>query len=111
MVERHETRATEKGQTVIPAGLRKKYGIKKGTRIQILEKNGDIVLNPLTPELIRARLRKLRGIVKGGPSLTKELVEEHHENDLEELFFRLIQRHDDNHPAAVAAEALEDLAR
>ncbi|HTM56239.1 MAG TPA: ATP-binding cassette domain-containing protein [Pirellulales bacterium] len=41
----------------------------------------------------------------------EELVEEHHENDLEELFFGLIQRHDDNHPAALAAEALEDLAR
>ncbi|HKW99207.1 MAG TPA: AbrB/MazE/SpoVT family DNA-binding domain-containing protein [Bryobacteraceae bacterium] len=76
MVERHEARATAKGQIVIPAELRKKFGITKGTRIQILEKNGDIVLNPLTPELIRARLRKLRGIVKGGPSLTKELEAE-----------------------------------
>lgn len=76
MVERRETRATAKGQIVIPAELRKKYGITKGTRIQIYEKNGDIVLNPLTPELIRSRLRKLRGIVKGGPSLTKELEAE-----------------------------------
>jgi AbrB family looped-hinge helix DNA binding protein len=73
MVERNETRATEKGQIVIPAALRKKYGIKKGTRIQIYEKDGDLVLNPLTPELIRSKLQKLRGIVKGGPSLTKEL--------------------------------------
>jgi len=76
MVEPTETRATEKGQIVIPAALRRKYGIKKGTRIQVFEKNGDIVLNPLTPEVIRARLRKLRGIVKGGPSLTKELEAE-----------------------------------
>ena len=76
MVERTETRATEKGQIVIPAPLRKKYGIKKGTRIQIYEQGDQIVLNPLSPEVIRAKLQKLRGIVKGGPSLTKELEAE-----------------------------------
>ncbi len=76
MVERKETRATEKGQIVIPAALRKKYGIKKGTRIQIYEKDGDLVLNPLSSEVIRARLEKLRGIIQGGPSLTKELEAE-----------------------------------
>ena len=76
MVERTETRATEKGQIVIPAALRKKYGIKKGTRIQVYEQEDHIVLNPLSPEVIRARLNKLQGIVKGGPSMTKELEEE-----------------------------------
>lgn len=76
MVERTETRATEKGQIVIPAALRKKYGIKKGTRIQVYEQDDHIVLNPLSPEMIRARLDKLQGIVKGGPSMTKELEEE-----------------------------------
>jgi len=75
-VERTETRATEKGQIVIPAPLRKKYGIKKGTRIQIYEQGDQIVLNPLSPEVIRAKLQKLRGIAKGGPSLTKELEAE-----------------------------------
>jgi AbrB family looped-hinge helix DNA binding protein len=76
MVERTETRATEKGQIVIPAALRKKYGIKKGTRIQVYEQDDHIVLNPLSPEVIRARLDKLQGLVSGGPSLTKELEEE-----------------------------------
>jgi len=76
MVERTETRATEKGQIVIPAALRKKYGIKKGTRIQVYAEDDHIILNPLTPELIRAKLQKLRGIVKGGPSMTKELEAE-----------------------------------
>ena len=76
MIERKETRATQKGQIVIPAALRKKYGIKKGTRIQIYEKDGDLVLNPLSPEVIKARLEKLRGIIQGGPSLTKELEAE-----------------------------------
>ena len=76
MVEPTETRATEKGQIVIPAALRKKYGIKKGTRIQVYEEGDHIILNPLSPELIKARIEKLRGIIKGGPSLTKELEAE-----------------------------------
>jgi AbrB family looped-hinge helix DNA binding protein len=76
MVERTETRATEKGQIVIPAALRRKYGIKKGTRIQIFEKDDQIILNPLTPQLIRQKIEKLYGSVKGGPSLTKELEAE-----------------------------------
>ena len=76
MVELKETRATEKGQIVIPVALRKKYGIKKGTRIQVFEKDDHIVLNPLTPQIIRQKIEKLYGSVKGGPSLTKELEAE-----------------------------------
>ena len=76
MVERTETRATEKGQIVIPAALRKKFGIKKGTRIQVYEKDDHIILDPLSPELIRQKIEKLYGSAKGGPSLTKELEAE-----------------------------------
>jgi AbrB family looped-hinge helix DNA binding protein len=76
MVQPTEARATEKGQIVIPAELRKKYGIKKGTRIQVYEKDDHIILIPLSPEVIRKRLQKLRGIIKGGPSLTQELEAE-----------------------------------
>jgi AbrB family looped-hinge helix DNA binding protein len=46
MVERTETRATEKGQIVIPAALRKKFGIKKGTRIQVYEKSAQPRAHP-----------------------------------------------------------------
>jgi AbrB family looped-hinge helix DNA binding protein len=76
MVERMETRATEKGQIVIPVALRRKYGIKKGTRIQVIDKGDQIILNPLSAEVIKAKLEKLQGIVKGGPSMTKELEAE-----------------------------------
>jgi AbrB family looped-hinge helix DNA binding protein len=76
MVERIETRATEKGQIVIPAALRKKFGIKKGTRIQVYEQDDHIILDPLSPELIRQKIEKLYGSAKGGPSLTKELEAE-----------------------------------
>ncbi len=76
MVELLEVCATEKGQIVIPAELRKRFGIKKGTRIKVSEKDDQIILSPLTPEVIRAKLKKLRGSIKGGQSLTKELEAE-----------------------------------
>jgi AbrB family looped-hinge helix DNA binding protein len=76
MVERTETRATEKGQIVIPAALRKKFGIRKGTRIQVYEQDDQIILNPLSPQLIRQKIEKLYGSAKGGPSLTKALEAE-----------------------------------
>ena len=43
---------TTKGQVVIPAKIRKKYGIKIGTRIQFEEANGEIIMLPLTEETI-----------------------------------------------------------
>ncbi len=43
---------TTKGQIVIPFRIRKKYGIKIGTKIQFDEENGEIILLPLTEETI-----------------------------------------------------------
>lgn len=66
-----ETHATTKGQIVIPAKLRKKYGITGGTRIIITDAEGEIVLRPLT----RQYLMSLRGSLKGSGAL-KVLIEE-----------------------------------
>ena len=45
-----ETIATSKGQIVIPASIRRKFGIKEGTRIQVTvnEKAHEIILKPIT---------------------------------------------------------------
>jgi len=58
-----ETTATSKGQIVIPASMRKKLGIKDGTRIQITldEDAREIVLTPITREYVHS----LRGRFKG----------------------------------------------
>ena len=53
---------TTKGQIVIPARLRKRAGIKKGTRVYLEEKDGDIIIHPATPEFYRNTF----GILKGG---------------------------------------------
>ena len=63
---------TTKGQLVIPAKLRRKYAIRKGTQVAFLEEENRLVLQPLTPEFIRS----LRGSLKGEPSATKILQEE-----------------------------------
>jgi AbrB family looped-hinge helix DNA binding protein len=52
-----ESYATQKGQIVIPAPLRHKYGIKRGTKIQIYDDGERIILKPVTDEFYR----KLQG--------------------------------------------------
>jgi AbrB family looped-hinge helix DNA binding protein len=53
-----ETYATAKGQIVIPATLRRKYGIKEGTKILVFDNGDSIVLKPMTEEY----LKKLQGV-------------------------------------------------
>ena len=66
-----ETYATVKGQIVIPAALRRKYGIKNGTKIIVTDIGDAIVLKPVTEQY----LRNLQGSLKGKGGL-KMLVEE-----------------------------------
>jgi len=68
-----ETTATTKGQIVIPSSVRRKLGIKSGTRIQVEldEANGQIILKPITREYIHSLRGRFRG--KG---LLNELMEE-----------------------------------
>ena len=58
-----ETIATSKGQIVIPSSIRQKFGIKEGTRIQIIvnEKAHEIILKPITREYVHSIRGKLRG--------------------------------------------------
>jgi AbrB family looped-hinge helix DNA binding protein len=63
---------TTKGQLVIPSKLRRKYGIRKGTLVAIVEEENRMILQPLTPEFIRG----LRGSLKGEASALKVLAEE-----------------------------------
>jgi len=56
-----ETSMTVKGQVVIPADLRRRLGIKKGTRLHVEERDGEIILRPLT----RDYFEKMSGVLKG----------------------------------------------
>lgn len=66
-----DTYATSKGQIVIPVSLRKKYGIKAGTRIIVSDSGDSIRLTPVTDQY----LRTLQGSFSG-KGLLKTLLEE-----------------------------------
>jgi AbrB family looped-hinge helix DNA binding protein len=63
---------TVKGQFLIPALLRRKYGILPKDRLSIEDRNGEIVIRPLP----RDPVALAQGFLKGGPSLSKELLRE-----------------------------------
>jgi AbrB family looped-hinge helix DNA binding protein len=68
-MNRQITTVSTKGQFVIPAQMRESLGIKPGTRIAVTQEESRIVIEPVTHELVE----KTRGMLKGGPSLFKEL--------------------------------------
>ncbi len=75
-----ETTATSKGQIVIPSSVRRKLGIKEGTRIQIElnEDANEIVLKPITREYIHS----VRGRFKGKGLLKALMAEKKKEREL-----------------------------
>jgi AbrB family looped-hinge helix DNA binding protein len=75
-----ETYATVKGQIVIPATLRRKYGIKNGTKIIVTDIGDAIILKPVTEQY----LKNLQGSLKGKGGL-KVLVEERRKDAKREI--------------------------
>jgi len=75
-----ETTARSKGQIVIPSSVRRKFGIKEGTRIQIeVDENArEIILKPITREFVHS----LRGKSKGKGLLEELMAEKERERKL-----------------------------
>lgn len=63
---------TTKGQLVIPSKMRKRFGIKPGTRVNFFEEKDGIKIVPLTSEIIKSN----KGFMKTGGKLLKALMEE-----------------------------------
>jgi AbrB family looped-hinge helix DNA binding protein len=61
-----------KGWVVIPKELRDKYGLKKGSRVQVLDYGELLALIPLPDDPVKALL----GMLAGRPSLTEDLMAE-----------------------------------
>jgi AbrB family looped-hinge helix DNA binding protein len=70
-----DTHASVKGQIIITAALRRKYGIKKGTKIFVTDNGDSIGLKPVTEQYFR----NLQGSLKGKGTL-KVLVDERHKD-------------------------------
>ncbi len=66
---------TTKGQLVVPSRIRRRFGIKPGTRINFVEDGERIIFQPVTREYIDS----FCGIFKQKPgekSVVQELIEE-----------------------------------
>jgi len=75
-------KVTSKGQLVIPAELRRKNGIKPGTKVHFLEDElGRIVLQPVTDEFID----RMTGCLSGS-NLMEMWLKEHREEGKKDRF-------------------------
>jgi len=66
---------TTKGQLVVPSRIRRRFGIKPGTRINFVEEGDRIIFQPVTREYIDS----FCGIFKQKPGekpVVQELIEE-----------------------------------
>jgi AbrB family looped-hinge helix DNA binding protein len=66
---------TSKGQLVVPSRIRRRFGIKPGTRINFVEEGGRIIFQPVTREYIDS----FCGIFKQKPG-EKSVLQEHLED-------------------------------
>ncbi len=63
-------KATVKGQILIPASLRKKYQIERGTPLRVYDKRNRIILEPV----IRDMVEEGRGMLKTKGRILKALI-------------------------------------
>ena len=68
----HTATVSAKGWVVIPKSIREKHGLKKGSRVQILDYGQILVIVPLPDDPVEA----LHGMFEGGASLTEEFLAE-----------------------------------
>jgi AbrB family looped-hinge helix DNA binding protein len=63
---------SSKGWIVIPADMRKKYALRSGARIMLVDYGGVLAIVPVMPDPVE----EAAGMLEGGPSLVKALLEE-----------------------------------
>jgi len=67
---------SEKGWVVIPAELRRKYALKPGSKVQIVDYGGVLALVPTLTDPVK----QAAGMLKGKKSLTRSLLAERRED-------------------------------
>jgi AbrB family looped-hinge helix DNA binding protein len=74
-METYRTVISSKGQVVVPAELRERLGLQKGTRATWKEEKGRLILTPITERI----LDEMQGFLKprpGQPSVFEASLEE-----------------------------------
>ncbi|MEW5830669.1 MAG: AbrB/MazE/SpoVT family DNA-binding domain-containing protein [Chloroflexota bacterium] len=74
-----ETTLTQRGQTVIPAKIRKRYNLKKGAKLAWFDNGKAITIIPIPDDIVEA----LRGSGKGEGLLAKLLDERRKDRERE----------------------------
>jgi len=67
-----EATMTSKGQIVVPAKLRRRFGLKPGVKVYFIEREDEILFQPLTKEYIRS----VHGMLTSKTSVTQGLLQE-----------------------------------
>jgi AbrB family looped-hinge helix DNA binding protein len=75
-VEHCVAKVSSKGQVVIPAAIRERLGIERGTELSFRVEGGRIIVDAHSLEAQLQRIRSLRGITAGGPSMCDSLIED-----------------------------------
>jgi AbrB family looped-hinge helix DNA binding protein len=75
------TTVSAKGQIVIPSKIRRKYNIKKGVKLHIEERDGELVLKAITTDYIK----KIAGILNTNGKLSSLLLKERLEDKNKEV--------------------------
>lgn len=63
---------TIKGQIVVPVKIRRRFGIKKGTKIAFIEQNGKLMIQPLD----KGYFESMAGILGTEGKMLKSLMED-----------------------------------
>ncbi len=64
---------SNKGWVVIPAELRKKYALNPGSEVTLVDYGGVLAIVPA----LKNPVKQAAGMLRGGTSLTKSLLDEH----------------------------------
>jgi AbrB family looped-hinge helix DNA binding protein len=72
VVAMNVVKATVKGQILIPASLRRKYKIERGTPLRVYGRRNHIVLEPMVRDLVEEG----RGMLKTKGRILKSLIED-----------------------------------
>jgi AbrB family looped-hinge helix DNA binding protein len=68
----YTAKVSARGWIVIPKPLREKYGLEKGSQVQVVDHGGVMALVPLPADPVEA----LHGMLAEDPSLTEDLLAE-----------------------------------
>lgn len=75
-LEQSTAKVSSKGQVVIPAAIREQLGIERGTELSFRVEGGRMIVDAQSLEAKLQRIRSVRGITAGGPSMCDSLIED-----------------------------------